>query len=290
MSKCQLGIFRQHSPRKMRLEKFPKPSLKECELPSISIVTPSFMQGDYLERTIQSILKQSYPRLSYIIQDGGSNDKSVEIIRRYESKLTNWESANDGGQSAAVKRGFEKSNGEIMAWLNSDDLLMPDALRFVGEYFATHPTVDVIYGHRVVIDENDDEVGRWVLPQHDAQVLKWQDYVPQETLFWRRNLWNKVGGVDPSFFFALDWDLLIKFQNSDARFVRLPYFLGCFRHHPRQKTCTEMVNSTGDREIAQILQSIHGRAISRRELDTHIKRCCRRGAVTAHLLAMGIRV
>ena len=93
-----------------------------------------------------------------------------------------------------------------MGWLNSDDSINPKALRFVAEYFATHPEADVIYGNRIIIDENDQEIGRWLMPPHDDRVLDWIDYVPQETLFWRKRAWDRAGGIDPTFQFALDWD------------------------------------------------------------------------------------
>lgn len=285
----QVGSLRQRKPRRMRVEKFPPPSHLESAWPSMAIVTPSFMQGRFLERTMQSVISQNYPRLSYIVQDGGSEDNSVEIIKAYESRLARWKSAPDGGQADAIKRGFQDRDEDIMAWLNSDDLLMPGALAFVGDYFAANPAVDAIYGHRVLIDENDDEVGRWALPEHDSEILNWVDYVPQETLFWRRTLWNKVGGIDTSFQFAMDWDLLVRFQQAGARMVRLPYFLGCFRVHPEQKTSSRMTNSIGDQEIARIRERVHMRAVnfaelSRRNTDFRI-----RAAKTTVLLSMGIR-
>jgi len=285
----QVGVLRQHKPRTMRVEKFPQPSRRESEWPSISIVTPSFMQGAFLERTIKSVLSQNYPKLSYIVLDGGSTDDSAEIIKAYESKLARWESAPDEGQADAIARGFQDRNEDIMAWLNSDDKLMPGALAFIGDYFAANPSVDVIYGHRVIIDKNDYEIGRWVLPEHDSEILKWADYVPQETLFWRRKLWNDVGGVDTSFRFAIDWDLLFKFQQAGAKIVRLPYFLGCFRVHPLQKTSSEMTESTGDQEMERIRRIIHGRSVTRSELSPHVKEFLYRSAKASYLLALGIR-
>ena len=99
-----------------------------------------------------------------------------------------------------------------MAWINSDDFYLPGALAFVADYFAWHPDVDVLYGHRVLVDEQSREIGRWFLPKHDPEVLRLNDFVPQETLFWRRRIWDRVGGIDPSYKFALDWDLLLRFQ------------------------------------------------------------------------------
>jgi glycosyltransferase involved in cell wall biosynthesis len=208
---------------------------------SISIVTPSYNQGRYLERTIQSVLNQNYPRLEYVVQDGGSSDESSEILIRYEDKLTHWESRKDDGQAHAINLGFQHAHGEVLAFLNSDDLLLPGALSYVADFFAANPEIDVVYGHRILIDETDQELNRWILPPHDGRMLSWADYIPQETLFWRRRIWEKVGGkLDESFHFALDWDLLLRFRDAGARFVRLPRFLGAFRIHDRQKTATMM--------------------------------------------------
>jgi hypothetical protein len=146
-----------------------------------------------------------------------------------------------------------------MAWLNSDDLLLPGALAHVAQFFNEHPDVDVVYGHRILIDENDQEVGRWLLPKHDNAVLSWADYVPQETLFWRRRIWDKVGGrVDESFRFAMDWDLLVRFREAGARFHRLPRFLGAFRVHAQQKT-SAAISDIGHVEMARIRKRTLGR-------------------------------
>src|SRR5262249_1995819 len=179
----------------------------------IAIVTPSFNQGAFLERTLASVLGQQYPRLEYVVQDGGSTDGTLAVLQRYRDQLTHWESVRDRGQAHAINLGFRRTTGDIMAYLNSDDLLFPGALAFVARYFAAHPQVDVVYGHRVIIDEQDQEVGRWVLPPHEDEVLSWTDPVPQETVFWRRRVWERVGGaMDESFQFALDWDLLLRFR------------------------------------------------------------------------------
>ena len=116
-----------------------------------------------------------------------------------------------------------------MAWLNSDDLLLPGALFYVAEYFRKHPEVDVIYGHRIIINEDNRETGRWVLPPHNDNMLQWADYVPQETMFWRRDLWDKVGGyVDESFQFAMDWELILRFRNAGAVFSSCFTLFRCF--------------------------------------------------------------
>jgi hypothetical protein len=123
-----------------------------------------------------------------------------------------------------------------------------------------------VYGHRILIDENDQEIGRWVMPAHDDDVLSWADYIPQETLFWRRRIWDKVGGrVDESFRFAMDWDLLVRFRAAGAEFHRLPRFLGAFRIHPHQKTSAEM-SEIGFAEMNRIRERELGRRVSQGEV------------------------
>jgi carbamoyltransferase len=243
--------------------------------PRISIVTPSYQQGNFIERTIQSVLDQSYPNLQYFIQDGGSRDSTVEVLKQYEDKVSGWTSEKDSGQSQAINLGLAHTDGEIMAWLNSDDLLLPDALHTVADYFNRHPNVDVVYGNRLLIDENDMVIGRWILPGHDSAVLSWADYVPQETLFWRRRIWDKVGGqIDESFRFAMDWDLLVRFRDAGAKFGHIPQFLGAFRIHEQQKTSSE-INEVGQIEMDRIRERLLGRVPTQMEV---------RKAVTPFLL------
>jgi len=235
-------------------------------VPLISIVTPSFNQGEYIENTMKSVLEQGYPRLEYIVQDGGSKDETVEIVQRYASQLKHWESKKDNGQSQAINLGFQHASGEIMAYLNSDDLLLPGALNYVADFFNKNPDIDAVYGHRVLINEYEQEIGRWVLPPHNNKILSWADYVPQETLFWRRRIWDKVGGeIDESFRFAMDWDLLLRFREAGAKFVRLPRFLGAFRVHQQQKTSAQ-ISEIGAKEMLKLRYRCHQRHVSNTEI------------------------
>lgn len=211
-------------------------------------------------------MDQSYPKLQYFVQDGGSSDSTVTVLKQYEDELTGWKSERDAGQSQAINLGFAHTDGEIMAWLNSDDLLLPGALHTIADYFNNHPDVDVVYGNRLLIDEDDMEIGRWILPGHDSHVLSWADYVPQETLFWRRRIWEKVGGkIDESFRFAMDWDLLVRFRDAGAKFGHIPQFLGAFRIHERQKT-SAAINEIGYQEMNRIRERILGRVPDRNEV------------------------
>ena len=255
----RLGVLRQHPPRELRLPaRYSRPTALG-QAPKISIVTPSFRQAAFIERTIVSVVQQSYPDLEYYVQDGGSDDGSAEVLMRYQDRLTGWQSRPDRGQAQAINRAFARTSGDIMAYLNSDDVLLPGTLAYVAEYFERHPEIDVVYGHRIVIDEDDRQVGRWIMPAHDDRVLSWADFIPQETLFWRRRIWEKAGGrMDESFVFALDWDLLVRFREAGARFARLPRFLAGFRVHPQQKTTADIAE-TGFQEMNRIRQRVLGR-------------------------------
>ena len=258
--KPRIGNLRHYEPKPLMV---PASYLRQTgpeRPPTISIVTPSYEQGRFLERTLYSVVSQKYPALEYVVQDGGSTDVTVDVLHRFEPMLTSWRSEPDRGQADAINRGFRQTSGEIMAWLNSDDLLLPGALGHVARYFDKHPQVDVVYGNRLMIDENDGQIGAWILPQHDDLAITLADYIPQETLFWRRRVWEAAGAaLDTSFSYALDWDLLLRFRDVGARMVRLPRFLGAFRIHPEQKTtATDFV---GFSETNRLRQRLHGREV-----------------------------
>jgi glycosyltransferase involved in cell wall biosynthesis len=288
----QLGLCPAHAPRAITPEHFPAPRTPVHLRPRLSIVTPSFNQARFVEQTITSVLNQEVSP-DYVVQDGGSTDDSVEILHRHAARLHAWESAPDQGQADAIARGFAKTTGrpeDLMAWLNSDDFYLPGALRFVADWFAQHPEVDVTYGHRVVVDEQGREINRWFLPRHDPAFLRLNDFVPQETLFWRRRIWDRVAGVDPSLQFAIDWDLLLRFQEVGAVIVHVPYFLACFRVHQAQKTSAQ-IKSTGQQEIDLLRTRTQGRLITQRELenDPRLIRYLRKSAQLELLWKLGIR-
>lgn len=268
--------LRHHAPRPLSLPRhYARPRML-CSPPSISIVTPSFNQGHVLEETIRSVLDQEYPRLEYVVQDGGSTDGSVHVLQRYAARLTYWESAPDGGQAAAINLGLRRTSGEIMAYLNSDDLLLPGSLAYVAEYFQDHPTVDVVYGHRVLINESGEEIGRWVLPPHDDRAIAFADFIPQETMFWRRRAWERIGAcLDESFRFAMDWDLILRFRAAGLVFQRAPRFLGAFRVWPDQKSVSAWLpfgRLESEKLTARTLGNTPSRETTRREISRYLRR------------------
>jgi hypothetical protein len=160
-------------------------------------------------------------------------------------------------------------------------------LHTVAAFLASHPEVDVVYGHRLIIDEHDLEVGRWVLPPHDDAALSWADFIPQESLFWRRRIWERVGGaVDESLQFALDWDLILRFRAVGAKFARIPRFLGAFRIYSQQKTEARM-ETDGHPEVARIRERCHGRVVSQDEIEAKLRPYLRRHLLYHKLSRLG---
>jgi len=284
----RLGTLYQYRPRLLSIpERYLQVPKLSQSAPLLSIVTPSLNQGSFIERTLKSVLDQHYPRLEYIVQDAVSSDETPLVLERYAELLTRVESRPDTGFANGINIGFSNTTGEIMAYLNSDDMLLPGTLHYVGAYFAAHPEVDVVYGHRVVIDEYDADIGRWVLPRHDNEVLSWADFVPQETLFWRRRIWDKAGGhIDEAFRFAIDWDLLLRFRDAGARIHRLPRFLGAFRVHPHQKTSSSL-QDLGTREMNQLRSRVHGRVVTDTEVNHALGQYLRKHILYDRLYRLG---
>ncbi|MBI5944980.1 MAG: glycosyltransferase [Chloroflexi bacterium] len=284
----KIGVLEQHPPKPLVVPQEYKTLPTLSDAPGISIVTPSYNQARFIERTIRSVLDQNYPNLQFVIQDGKSTDNTLEILKSYRKELKHFESRRDGGQAHAINLGFAHTNGEIMAYLNSDDILLTGALHHVAQYFQQHPEVDAVYSHRVIIDEQDREIGRWVMPPHDPQVLYWADYVPQETLFWRRRIWEKSGGkLDESYKFALDWDLLMRFQQSGAVIHRVPRFLAAFRVHETQKTSAH-INEIGLKEMERIRTHYIGREVTDAEINRNLRAYLQRSVLYHKLYRLGL--
>jgi glycosyltransferase involved in cell wall biosynthesis len=205
-------------------------------LPLISIVTPSFNQARYLEATIQSVLSQNYPRLEYIIVDGGSTDGSVEIIKKYESKLVWWASEKDQGQTDAINKGFAHAKGDFLAWLNSDDTYESNALSSAVKFLQTHSEVGLAYGDANYINEDGRVIGRFPATQTDLiRLQRGYVHIPQQAAFFRADLWRALGPLDPSFYFAMDYDLWVRLAaHSQVKYI--PQTWANFRLHTSGKT------------------------------------------------------
>jgi len=287
-----LELRPQRAPKPVEPVRFPRLTSRRRTLPRFTIVTPSFNQAAFLESTMTSVLGQPSVAVEYIVQDGGSTDGSVDVIRRHADRLHHWESVPDAGQADAVRRGFAHMTvqpDDVMMYLNSDDMLVPGSLAYVAKYFAAHPDVDVVYGHRILIDERNLEVGRWYTPRRAWDDLRFHDLVPQETLFWRRRIYDRVGGIDPSFQFALDWDLLLRFAAAGAKFARLPVFLGMFRLHGQQKSQAQL-ERTGIPEMDRLRRRTLGRTPTEEEMHFSMRRAQFDSALLRAMSGYGLRV
>jgi glycosyltransferase involved in cell wall biosynthesis len=205
-------------------------------LPLVSIVTPSFNQARFLETTIRSVLDQDYPNLEYIIVDGGSTDGSREIIERYNDRLAWWVSERDQGQTDAINKGFARARGEFLAWLNSDDTYLPQAISEAVAFLQAHPAVGMVYGEANLIDETGQVIGKFPARQTDYRRLKRGFvHIPQQASFFRSSLWRQVGPLDPTFYFAMDYDLWVRIARL-APLVHVPRLWANFRLHETGKS------------------------------------------------------
>lgn len=201
--------------------------------PKISIVTPSFNQADYLEQTICSVLDQGYPNLEYIIIDGGSTDRSVEIIEKYSEKLSFWISEPDKGQYFAINKGFKRATGEIMAWLNSDDMFHPRSLFLLAQFYTDHPQVEWIMGYPTYYTEDGScftdayaTIPYWNRYRYYAGDYK---YIQQESVSWKRTLWQRAGEyIETDYRYAADMELWARFFRT-AKLNSTPHILSGFR-------------------------------------------------------------
>lgn len=264
----RLSQLRQYPPRDLELDPVEAPAGDAAALPAIAIVTPSFNQGGFLKATVESVLGQRYPRLRYLVRDGRSTDATLSVLANLEGLA--WISEPDKGQADAINKAFARIEGDIMGWINSDDVLLPGALAHVARAFAENPQIDIVYGDRIVIDERGREVGRWVLPAHDPQALLFSDYIPQETMFWRSSVWRAVGPLDISLDYAMDWDFALRAQRAGFRFRHLPRFLGGFRVHRAQKTTSGA--SALEQEMDRVRRKHLGRSPSQAEISRGVRR------------------
>lgn len=214
------------------------------QYPKISIVTTNYNQDKFLEQTILSVLNQNYPNLEYIVIDAGSTDKSVDIIKKYEGQLSYWESIPDDGMYDGLQKGLARSTGEIMAWINSDDMYLSKSLFTVAEIFSNFKQVNWLLGYPTLFDTE----GRIVESQHHLR--QWSKFdmftgnyrwIQQESVFWRRSLWNKVGGsLNTKLKLAGDFDLWLRFFKHDKLYITTAILAG-FRMRSEQKSYKEKI-------------------------------------------------
>jgi glycosyltransferase involved in cell wall biosynthesis len=204
-------------------------------LPLVSIVTPSYNQGRFLRRTIDSVLNQDYPHIEYCVFDGGSTDESVDILRSYGERFF-WVSQRDHGQSAAINQGLRRARGEIVAYLNSDDVLMPGAVAAAVRHFQDNPDWDLLYGKAYNIDANDGILDEFPTAPYDFTRLLQSCCICQPAAFWRRSVIDRVGLFDESLHYAMDYEYWLRIDRAGGKLVHVPEFLACSRIYPETKS------------------------------------------------------
>jgi glycosyltransferase involved in cell wall biosynthesis len=222
--------------------------------PKISIVTPSYNQGSFLRETIESVLNQNYPNLEYFIIDGGSTDNSLDIIHEYEDRIDWWVSEKDNGQSEAINKGFKKATGELLCWVNSDDILLPGCLKEVANSYLKNKKPELIHTNFLYID-TDGIVKRMIrIPQQTRFFMYhgvWSVSAP--SAFFSAHLLREAGYLNPEYHVSMDLDLWIRMIKSGARVIHIPKYLGAFRWHEASKTSVRLSsnkkNDIGKEEV-----------------------------------------
>jgi len=215
------------------------------KFPRISIITPSFNQGEFIGETLRSVVNQNYPDLELIVMDGGSTDQTVSVLKQFADQNASntslrfiWKSEHDGGQAAAINKGLKIATGDILAYLNSDDTYEHQTLKFIGQYFQNHPKVQFVYGHGKLIDQKGKFIGMYNDFQVNFTVLHGSCPISQPTAFWTRKVLDKIGFFDASFNYTMDYEYWVRVSKK-FRMIYLPEVLASTRIHPAAKTSSQ---------------------------------------------------
>lgn len=260
----------------MNLNKSSQASTKSnpATYPKISIVTPSLNQGQFIEETIQSVLLQNYPNLEFLIMDGGSSDNTLEVLKRYSAQVK-WISEKDNGQANAINKGLRMSSGDIVTYLNADDLLLPGSLFRVVQLFAKYPKTLWLTGQCRNIDMNNQEIRRLItlyknlwLRFHNRFSLLITDYISQPATFWRAEVLEQSGYLDESLHYAMDYEFWLRlYSKYPPAFI--PEYLAAFRIHPQSKNTNAghknvyideerlIIKQYTESKFLQVLHNIH---------------------------------
>ena len=243
-------------------------------LPKITLITPSFNQGNFIDQTIRSILEQDYPDLEYIVVDGGSTDQTLEILRQYGDRIT-WSSQKDNGQSQAINKGLALASGEIIGFLNSDDYLAPGALLKIGSFFARHNEVDWLTGKCRIVDEQGSEIRKMVtiyknlfLHILNYGILLVLNPISQPATFWRKKVSDEMGNFDESLHFSMDYEYWLRigrryklhFYNDYLAYYRLHSTSKAFRFTDKQfEAQLDIASHYTTSKVLLGLQALHNR-------------------------------
>ena len=206
-----------------------------------SVVTPSYNQGEFIRWTIDSVLRQNYSNIEYLVIDGASTDETVGILKSYSDPRLGWLSEPDAGQTDAINKGLRKASGDILAYLNSDDTYLPGTLAFVADFFVRNPDVDVLYGHCVSLDASNQQIypSMPASPFNLQDALKKRWHIWQPAVFWRRSVTETIGLFDDSLYFAMDTDYWMRMLAAGYIPQLVDRELAGFRFHDESKTLSQ---------------------------------------------------
>ncbi|HEV8722670.1 MAG TPA: glycosyltransferase family 2 protein [Candidatus Binatia bacterium] len=226
----------------------------ESKWPKISIITPSFNQVTFLEKTIRSVLLQGYPNLEFMILDGGSTDGSVDIIQKYAKRITHWRSRKDEGQSAAINEGMQRATGKILAWLNSDDCYLPGTLFRVARTVSSDRAM--VVGAALIANEFATETEH-VFKQPSFQEMLFEGHlVPQPSTFWTAELWKIAGPLKKNFHYVMDYDLWIRMFAAAEEVRFCPEPLSLIQNHGEQKTQVRNYNKIQVEKFLVVMENL----------------------------------
>ena len=230
----------------------------DSDWPQITIVTPSYNQGQFIEETIRSVLLQGYPNLEYIIIDGGSTDGSIEIIKKYENYLAYWVSERDRGQPHAINKGFEKATGNIVTFLNSDDLYLPNTFSFLANFFVNNPEYDFICGQTEFIDTHSQKIKGFeelFSVKLNYATMTETCHIAQQSTFFKRKVFEIIGYLNESLHYCFDYDFWLRSFLSGLNFASTTQILSQFRLHDLSKTNTAYKEGKFDQDFIRIYQN-----------------------------------
>lgn len=228
---------------------------KRCN-PKISVVTPSFNQGEFIEETIKSVINQSYSNFELIIIDGGSTDKTIDILKEYDKYITYWISEPDEGQTHAINKGFKKASGDLVAWMNSDDVFIQGSFKMVAEKYLNYPDVDVYYADKYHLDDNGNFIRtQKYFPYYIHSFLNDKMNICNQACFWKKSVFDEIGYLDESIQFAMDMDFFIRMGASDGIVLKhFPEYWGSQRYYAGTKTSDTKWNKLLEEEKTVIAQ------------------------------------
>lgn len=220
-------------------------------IPRISVIVPSFNQGRFIEKTLRSVLDQGYADLELMVLDGGSTDETVDVLKRYDGRLAYWISEKDKGQSHAFNKGLARATGDIVGWINSDDVYLNRSLFRAAGYFAAHPKTDVVFSDYIYVNEVGRYLKRRKEPPYDYQLYLWSGdcYHANCAGFFRRKVFENIGGLDETLHFGMDYEFYLRAGRAGVHFGHVREYWGGYRFHSASKSIASYDRQVADAQI-----------------------------------------